>query len=103
MAETLPLAMKERCPICGEVVILYSVVEWETKTGVILQAEFGCDTEPDIDSDEWEDWHRGHHRMPYVDWMPWEQRAYAWLKKRFRWDFDGKRLVAPSLLKTESE
>lgn len=43
-----------------------------------------CKTEPEIEDDEWEDWHDGHYRMPYVDWLPVHVRVEAWVRKAFR-------------------
>lgn len=84
----LPAPMPEPCPICGKVVYLTGVDEWGADPGhegEIVGATFDCETEPDIDSDGWEEWHRGHYRMPYVYWLPWEDRAIEWLNSRFRW------------------
>lgn len=88
----IPLKLDEPCPICGKAVYLTGVDEWETESGVILHAEYDCETEPDIDGDEWWDWHNEHYRTPYIDWLPYEQRMLAWLKARYR--FDGERLKA---------
>lgn len=71
------------CPICGAMVHLTEVTEWGADDGEILTASFDCETEPDIDSDEWWDWHRGHYRMPYVDWLPFEVRALEWINGRY--------------------
>lgn len=71
------------CPICGSPVVLGSVVEWGTDDGTIVGVEYECSTEPDLDSDEWPDWHAEHYRMPYVDWLPWETRMMRWLNWRY--------------------
>jgi len=86
LRDKLPLAMPKPCPICGKAVYLMAVTEWGADDGEISGTEFGCETEPDIDSDEWWDWHNGHYRMPYVDWLPWETRAVAWLNERYRYE-----------------
>jgi len=83
--DMLPLAMPRPCPICGAKVLLISVTEWGADDGEILGTEFECETEPDIDSDEWPGWHRGHYSMPYVDWLPWDTAAVAWLNRRYRY------------------
>lgn len=84
--DKLPVALpKDRfaCPICGSTVHLTGVQEWDSGTGEIIQADYDCETEPDIDSEEWEDWHRGHFAMPYVDWLPWEERLLPWINEHY--------------------
>ena len=83
-----PLALPQPCPICGKTVYLAAVTEWGADDGEIITGEYECETEPDIDSDEWRDWHNGHYRMPYVDWLPWEYRMLDWLNKNYRYDWD---------------
>ena len=75
------MTMPEPCPVCGAKVIVTNVTEWESESGRPLTIEYDCETEPDIDGDDWWDWHRGHWNMPYVDWLPWEKRALDWLHK----------------------
>ena len=74
------------CPICRAKVHLTGVTEWGTDDGEIIGIEYECETEPDIDSDEWWDWHRGHWNMPYVDWLPWEVRVLKWLNERYHYN-----------------
>lgn len=77
------------CPICGKRVLLEAVTEWATNGGEILAAEFGCETEPDIEGDGWWEWFHGHYRTPYIDWLPWSDRALRWLNRRFLADGRG--------------
>ena len=83
----LPLSVPTEslpCPICGSKVIVTGVHEWETESGKIVQADFDCETEPDLDSDEYLDWFHDHHEnMPYVYWLPYEQRLLDWLNQRY--------------------
>lgn len=72
------------CPICGDCVYIDGVDEWYDEGDQMrLDAEMGvsldCGTEPDIESNEWDDWHRGHWSMPYVDWLPVQQKVARWL------------------------
>ena len=80
------MTLPEPCPICGKAVFLTNVNEWGTESGTIIHADMDCESEPDIDSDEWSDWHAEHYRMPYVDWMPYEVRALKWLQANYRYD-----------------
>jgi hypothetical protein len=79
----LPLELPQPCPICGKRVILTGVTEWGTDDGAIVTAEYECETEPDIDSDDWEEWFQGHFAMPYVEWLPWENIMRTWLNRRY--------------------
>lgn len=84
----LPLLMPTPCPICDARVYLTSVDEWGAdpeREGLIVHASFDCETEPDIDGDDWMHWHKCHYAMPYVDWLPYEQAALKWLARRYRW------------------
>lgn len=46
------------CPICGEPVLVGDFDEWETETGVVTEGGFhiNCKSEPDMDSEEYDDW-----------------------------------------------
>lgn len=83
---TLPMELPQPCPICGSKVHLLGVTAWETDTGKILEPEYECETEPDdIDSEEWDDWHRWHYDMPYVYWLPWSLKMIEWLNENYRY------------------
>lgn len=86
--EMLPLLLPEKCPICEAKVYLTEVSCWETDTGKIEQISCDCETEPEIDSDEWWTWHREHYSMPYVYWLPYEIRALEWLNARYRMEIE---------------
>ena len=48
--------------------------------------DLDCETEPDIDGPDWEDWFARHSDMPYVHMLPVQQKVVAWLADRF--DFE---------------
>lgn len=78
------------CPICGAA-IWVEVTEWEHQPdGTWAVSDCGvytnCASEPDINSDEWKDWHNGHYAMPYVDWLPVDLRITKWLKRTYRFN-----------------
>lgn len=83
----LPLTLPAPCPICGAKVHLTHVTEWGVDDGRIESIEMECETEPDIESDEWEEWFQRHYHMPYVDWLPYHERAIRWLNKRYRYEW----------------
>jgi len=82
----LPMLLPQSCPICGKKVYLTGVMEWGADDGEISGVEYDCETEPDIDSSDWEGWFNGHYSMPYVDWLPWETKMLEWLNKNYRYD-----------------
>lgn len=72
------------CPICGAPIVVEDINEWESESGKPVSISTGCTTEPDIDGDEWEDWHAGHYHMPYVDWLPVERRVLTWFQREYK-------------------
>lgn len=75
-----------QCPICKAALILEGIEEWDADTGEVAESGFTveCTTEPDIDSDEWPEWHRGHYAHPYIDWLPLEPVIHRWLTRNYR-------------------
>lgn len=77
------------CPICGAQLAVIESRAWnqdEDGTWFATEVDIECTTEPDIDADEWEDWHAGHYRTPYIDWLPLEQRILQWMRREFRFN-----------------
>jgi hypothetical protein len=72
------------CPICEADIEVEEVMEWECESGEPMSIQVQCTTEPDIDGDEWWGWQRGHWSMPYVDWLPVENRVLEWFRQNFR-------------------
>lgn len=72
------------CPICDASISVEEVQEWECETGKPVGISVNCDTEPDIDSDEWPDWFHHHWSMPYVDWLPVENRVLKWFQRNYK-------------------
>jgi hypothetical protein len=78
----LPLTLPFPCPICRGSVSLVAVIEscgWN-----MVEVEFECESEPELGSPDWPAWHAGHFAMPYVDWLPWRERALEWLNRNYR-------------------
>lgn len=42
-----------------------------------------CETEPDIESQDHEDWYSQHYAMPYVDWIPVHTAVEKWMRANF--------------------
>lgn len=77
-----------RCPICKAAIVADEVVEWNETDDGSWEADtvkINCETEPDIDSDEWWPWHNRHWSMPYVYWLPLEEAVTKWVNERYRW------------------
>ena len=89
---TLPLPIPSDlavCPICGGKLIIVDVDAWylEEQTGLwIAETVYvECEHEPDIESDDWEDFDNGHYSMPYVDWLPIIVKIEQWFQKHYRY------------------
>lgn len=82
-----PLKIKARCPICDGALWLNAGegLELDEATGqwIATEVNLDCENEPDIESDEWYEWHRWHYSMPYVDWLPLEQRILSAVRRKY--------------------
>jgi hypothetical protein len=76
------------CPVCGGVLVL-GVESWDTATGV--PEEIGCV----VECKRWHP-HAIETRMPYVYWLPVQDRVYHWAEQHVRvWWSDRVELVTP--------
>ena len=72
------------CPICGSAIYtnfdcwVFVKGEW-----LVDSCNMDCETEPEIDSDEWNRWFAGHYSMPYVDWLPVEKIIVDWINENY--------------------
>lgn len=72
------------CPICGAAIhvvdcdeVSYDGNDKEVPEHITVD----CETEPKrIGSYEWRDWHNGHYRTPYADWLPVDLIVLEWFK-----------------------
>ena len=82
-----PFKIKSRCPICGGGLFLDAGegLELDNKTNewIATEVDLTCENEPDIESDDWDSWHRWHYKMPYVDWLPLENRILHAVQRRY--------------------
>ena len=86
VSEDKEFKFKGLCPYCGGD-LTYHCEGWEqdddgTWLADCMQSE--CSTEPDMDSEEWEDWMSQHSDMPYVNQLPVDERVKDWINKRYR-------------------
>lgn len=78
------------CPKCDATVYAH-FESWEKEddgTWSAQHASLDCETEPDIDSPEFNEWMRWHYDMPYVYWMPLKVRLAKWINERYYFDCD---------------
>lgn len=50
-----------------------------------MPSDVCCETEPDLDDEDWEDWFSSHSEMPYVYMLPVQSKIERWLKLNYRW------------------
>lgn len=76
------------CPYCGDPLWISSIDEWsegEDGNGPI-QVEhimLDCKSESSMCLKKWEEWNHWHSQMPYVYWMPAEEKVIDWLNQNF--------------------
>ena len=81
-----------RCPYCGGLLVAQPESWIESSKPGLWVAEFAntqCTTEPTIDEiegdyDDWIEWINQHTVMPYVYWLPVDQRITKWLAHHYR-------------------
>jgi len=76
------------CPKCdGKLYVQFDA--WEEDDDGTWYAAFvhtECENEPEIDSEDYEEWFDWHYDMPYVDWLPIDDDVERWLKQNYRFD-----------------
>ena len=87
-ADKLPLRVRGIvCPICGGALLITDVEACELADNgdwIASEVNIDCENEPDMDSDEWEDWHRWHYSEPYTDWLPVDRIILRFLRANYR-------------------
>lgn len=81
-----PFPISAKCPICGSKLLLDAGEGCEQDSNgewIATEIDLQCTSEPDIESQEWDDWHRWHYSMPYVDWLPLEQRVLRAVRLKY--------------------
>lgn len=81
-----PIPIAAECPICGKPLLLNAGEGCERDENgewIATELQLQCTGEPGFDSPDWDDWHRWHYSMPYVDWLPLEQRLLRAVRKKY--------------------
>ncbi len=82
---------RKLCPYC-EGNLTYKATEWEKQddgTWVATSFDSECSSEPDIESDEWEEWMNIHSDMPYVNQLPVDMAVKEYIEKKYRFKLSG--------------
>lgn len=71
------------CPYC-HASLEFQATSWDEGGDGRWRVDSGdttCTAEPDIDSDEWNDWWEHHRQMPYVYQLPVDERVREWARR----------------------
>lgn len=77
---------KKLCPYCDQN-LSYEADAWEQDgQGLWMATNFDCrcHSEPDIDSEDWDEWMRVHTDMPYVFQLPVDEKVKEYIQKHYR-------------------
>jgi hypothetical protein len=79
---------KNICPYCsGD--LTYVANGWEQDENDFWKADcfdMECSSEPNVESEEWEDWMRQHSDMPYVNQLPVDEKVKEYINSKYRFD-----------------
>ena len=79
----------EPCPYCGDRVVATATAFHKAPDGWKCdEVDANCESEPDIDSPEWEDWFDGHSRDVYEILEPHSRRLVNRINREYRFALD---------------
>lgn len=84
--ETAPIAIDDKCPICGSPLMLNAGECLERDVNgewIATEVQLDCTSEPDIKSPDWDEWYRGHYSTPYIDWLPLHQKVLKEVRQKY--------------------
>lgn len=78
------------CPYCRNKLVA-RCSEWSQCEDLSWEAEsleLDCLSEPDMEEDieAWNQWVDIHSEMPYVYWLPIENKILLWINSLYRWE-----------------
>jgi hypothetical protein len=86
VSEDKEFKFKKLCPYCkGD--LTYRANGWEKDDNDLWMADsfdMDCETMPELDSEEWEDWFQSHCEMPYVYQLPVDEAVKKYINKKYR-------------------
>ncbi len=80
------------CPYCNAQMFVLATgwtEEEEGKPWTVSSIETSCESEPDIDSDAWDEWGDHHFYMPYVYLLPVCKKIEKWLNDNYEFTHKG--------------
>lgn len=88
VSEDKEFKFKKLCPYCnGD--LTYRCNGWEQDDNGLWMADsfdLECSTEPDMESEEWEEWMQQHSDMPYVNQLPVDEKVKQYINGKYRFD-----------------
>lgn len=78
-----------KCPYCeGSLRVSVSAWTLEEDGWVAETVDVECQSEPELGSDEWDDWLEEHSEMPYVYWLPVVSKIERLINLKYRFDLE---------------
>ena len=76
------------CPYCGSKLYAQCHVWQQANNGLWVAdgIDIECETEPDLDSEAWENWFSTHSKTPYVYQLLVTKKIKEWINKNFRFE-----------------
>lgn len=90
VSEEKKFTFKKLCPYC-KANLTYVAEGWvqdDEGRWMADSLDVQCHNEPEIDSEEWEEWLTAHSDMPYVHQFPVDKSALDWINERYRFKLD---------------
>ena len=78
------------CPYCGGV-LQVTFTGWEQQADgkwLADELQVDCQTEPAMESPEWDDWMKQHSEMPYVYQLPVDEKIKTWINRHFFFEIE---------------
>ena len=74
------------CPYCDTKLTAHSEAwtQEDDDSWIATDVQVDCETEPDMESEEWEEWMKWHSDMPYVYMLPVVQTVTKWINSKYR-------------------
>lgn len=76
-----------KCPYCDSKLFAQCLSWIESDDGdgwIVEQMQVDCESEPDPDTNEWDEWTAIHSDMPYVYQLAVENKIEKWINQNFR-------------------
>jgi hypothetical protein len=80
------------CPYCdGQLTVYFDGFDQQDDgTWAAASLNVECETEPAVESKNWDDWFASHSDMPYVYQLPVDEEIKAWINKNFIFEIENE-------------